>query len=209
MSRLPWKFAAAVPGDIKYSPAITRLDFVSSDARESPSHARELRSRELAMRRFIPAAALAALVLIGLLTTLASAASVSITFVSPSPAAGAILTTDSVAFAFTYPRKPSATAALTCALAGPTSSSGTCTAPVAEGSKGSKSGKSFSGLANGAYTFTVTLILGDGGVHAASRAFTVAADTTLPSVTINQSSTQQDPAGESPILFSVQFSENV
>src|SRR5689334_12283111 len=95
--------------------------------------------------------AIAAAVLVGLIAAFASAASrPAITFVSPSPAEGATLTSKSVSFAFTYNKKPKATRTLTCALAGPTSSSGACNAPVASGD-GSRSGKSNSGLQNGSY----------------------------------------------------------
>src|SRR3989442_1268296 len=97
-----------------------------------------------------------------------------ITFVSPSPAEGATLTTNSVSFKFTYNRKPSATQTLTCALSGPTASTGACDAPTASGSNGSRSGKSYSDLANGSYTFTVSLTLTDGGTASATRHFTVA-----------------------------------
>ena len=95
-----------------------------------------------------------------------------ITFVSPSPAEAATLTTDSVAFGFTYNKKPKATRTLVCALSGPTPSSGACDAPVASG-EGSRSGKSYSGLANGSYTFTVTLTLTDGGTATATRHFSI------------------------------------
>jgi len=95
-----------------------------------------------------------------------------ITFVSPSPSEGATLTSNSVSFAFTYNRKPKQTQTLTCSLSGPTSSSGPCDAPVASGT-GSRSGKSYSGLANGSYTFSVLLTLTDGGTATASRQFTI------------------------------------
>jgi virginiamycin B lyase len=97
-----------------------------------------------------------------------------ITFVAPSPAEGATEETDSVTFKFTYNRKPKATRSLVCALSGPTASSGPCDAPTALRADGSQSGASFSGLANGAYTLTVSLTLTDGGTASATRHFTVA-----------------------------------
>jgi virginiamycin B lyase len=107
----------------------------------------------------------------------ALAVSPAITFVSPSPSDGATLTTSSVSFAFTYNRTPRQTSVLVCTLSGPTSSSGACDTPVATGT-GSKSGKSYSGLANGAYTFTVSLTLTDGGTTTATRQFTI--NTSVP-----------------------------
>ena len=104
----------------------------------------------------------------------AALAKPAITLVAPSPAAGAVLTGGGVSFAFTYNRTPKQTKSLTCTLAGPTASSGPCTAPSAA-SGGSSSGKSYSGLANGSYTFTVALRLGDGGSASVSRQFTVSA----------------------------------
>jgi hypothetical protein len=116
----------------------------------------------------------AAVATLGLATAFASAASApTITFLPPSPAEAATLTTDSVSLKFAYNKKPKATRRLTCTLAGPTPSSGACDAPVAAGD-GSQSGKSYSGLANGSYTFTVTLTLTDGGTASATRHFTVA-----------------------------------
>jgi virginiamycin B lyase len=100
-----------------------------------------------------------------------------LTFVSPSPGEGATLSSGSVSFAFTYNRKPKATRKLTCSLAGPTSSSGPCDAPIAFGSQGSRSGKSYTGLQNGCYRFTVSLTLTDGGTASASRRFRVSVPT--------------------------------
>jgi virginiamycin B lyase len=122
---------------------------------------------------------LPAVLLVGVVAAFASAAStppnqVVVSFVSPSPAEGTTLTaTNGVIFAFTYNRQPKATRTLTCTLAGPTASSGACTAPSAFGDKGSQSGKSYAGLANGSYTFTVSLTLTDGGAATAVRHFTV------------------------------------
>lgn len=96
-----------------------------------------------------------------------------ITLVPPSPAEGQTLTTNSVQFAFTYNRRPNATKSLTCDLSGPTSSSGPCDAPVADGKLGSSSGASYTGLADGSYTFTATLALTDGGTASVVRHFTV------------------------------------
>ena len=124
------------------------------------------------LRRTVVVGAVVAIV--GFVPALASAGRPTITFVSPSPAEGATLTTNSVAFAFTYSKKPRGTQSLTCTLAGPTSASGACDPPVAFGEKGSQSGTSYSGLASGSYTFTVSLILTDGGTASATRQFTVA-----------------------------------
>jgi hypothetical protein len=111
----------------------------------------------------------------GLLAAVASASNApAITLVSPpSPTEGQTLATNSVQFAFTYNRKPNATQSLTCDLSGPTSSSGPCDTPVTNGKLGSSSGASYSGLADGSYTFTVTLTLEDGGTTSAVRHFTV------------------------------------
>jgi hypothetical protein len=111
----------------------------------------------------------------GVLAAVASASSApAITLVSPSPTEGQTLTTNSVQFAFSYNRKPNATQSLICDLSGPTPSSGPCDTPVAQGKFGSTSGASYSGLADGSYTFTVTLHLTDGGTTSAERHFTVA-----------------------------------
>ena len=110
---------------------------------------------------------------VGLVATFASAAPPAITFVPPSPAEAATLTTRAVQLAFTYNRIPNATESLVCALAGPTSSSGGCDPPTAFGDKGSQSGASYTGLANGSYTFTASLTLEDGGTASATLDFTV------------------------------------
>ena len=127
-------------------------------------------------RRFVVLGA-AALALVafgpGLASAARPAAGPSITFIAPSPSEGATLTTDTIAFSFTYDKKPNATRTLVCALTGPTASSGACDAPVASG-KGSQSGEPYSGLANGSYTFTVTLTLTNGVTASATRQFTVA-----------------------------------
>jgi streptogramin lyase len=115
----------------------------------------------------------ACVTVLGLAQVFASAAPPAIAFVAPSPAEGATLTTNSVEFKFTSTKKPNATRTMVCALAGPTPSTGPCDAPVASGSKGSQSGKSYSGLANGSYTFTVLLTLTDGGTATATRHFSI------------------------------------
>jgi hypothetical protein len=117
--------------------------------------------------------AVAAVALVGIGSADASApARPTIAFVSPpSPAEGAELTSNSVAFEFTYDRKPKATQTLVCSLAGPTSSTGPCDAPVAAGAKGSRSGASYGGLAIGSYTFTVSLTLRNGATATATRHF--------------------------------------
>jgi PA domain-containing protein len=88
----------------------------------------------------------------------------------PSPDDGQTLITNHATFAFTYNRTPKQTKSLTCALSGPTSSSGPCDSPVAGGA-GSTAGKSYTGLATGSYTFTVTMTLGDGGTATATTHF--------------------------------------
>jgi hypothetical protein len=112
----------------------------------------------------------------GVLAAFGSASNApAIAFVSPpSPSEGQTLTTNSVQFAFTYNRKPKATQSLNCDLSGPTSSSGPCDTPVADGKFGSSSGASYSGLADGSYTLTVTLTLTDGSTTSVVRHFTVA-----------------------------------
>ena len=95
------------------------------------------------------------------------------TFISPSPSEGATLATNAVSFAFTYNRAPKLTKALTYELSGPTASSGTCDTPTALKGGSSRSGKSFSDLANGSYTFTVSLTCIDGSSATATRHFTV------------------------------------
>jgi hypothetical protein len=126
------------------------------------------------MKKRIVIVIAAAVTFVGIISALASAAPPAITFVPPSPAEGATLTSNSVSFTFMYTKKPQATETLVCTLSGPTSSSGPCDPPVAFGNKGSQSGKTYSGLANGSYTFSVSLTLTDGGTASATRQFTVA-----------------------------------
>ena len=123
----------------------------------------------------IPAVLVAAAVaLVAFVTAVASGApnKPTITFTDPSPSEGATLTTSSVQFAFTDNRTPAQTHSLVCSLSGPTSSSGPCDTPVASGA-GSQSGKFYSGLANGSYTFSVTL-KAKGGMASATRHFNIA-----------------------------------
>ena len=115
-----------------------------------------------------------AVVLVGFSAAIASAAvpnRPTIGFISPSPSEGATLTTNSV-------RSRSRTT-------GRRSRRGRSSAPsrgrpprrvpatLLSHGTGSESGKSYSGLANGAYTFTVTLSLTDGGTASATRHFTI------------------------------------
>jgi hypothetical protein len=123
-------------------------------------------------------ATVAAAAVLGVVAALASAASnkPTITFVSPpSPAAGATLTTNSVAFEFTYNRRTKQTRSLVCSLqrGQTTVSSGPCDHLV-DVTGGAQADKSYSGLANGDYTFTVSLALTDGGTATATRHFSVA-----------------------------------
>jgi predicted outer membrane repeat protein len=127
---------------------------------------------------------LAAAVVVGVVAAFASAATKppskpTITFASPpSPNDGATLTTtNSGSFAFSYNRTATQTTTLTCALVGPTPTSTPltrCDAVTAiPGGGGSLSGMPFSGLPDGAYTFTVTLTLTDHGTASATRHFVV------------------------------------
>ena len=122
-------------------------------------------------------------VLVGVVTAVASAAgkpnNPAITFVSPpSPAEGATMNTHSVTFKFTYNRTTNQTQALTCSLrlGQTTVSSGPCD-DLVNITGGAQADKSYSGLANGDYTFTVTLTLTDGGTTAATRQFTISVPT--------------------------------
>jgi hypothetical protein len=119
-----------------------------------------------------------------------------IAFGSPSPSQGATLTSSAAHFAFTYNRTSNQTRALTCALSGPTSSTGACNKPVATAT-GSSSGVSYTGLANGNYTLTVTLRLTDGGGATASRSFTVA----VPTCTAGSENFSEDIQDSQPTTF--------
>ncbi len=119
-----------------------------------------------------------------------------IRFVSPSPTEDAALPNGDVSLAFTFNRTPKQVATVTCALSGQATSSGPCNAPVSFPSNSktdSKSGKFYTGLANGAYTFTVTLTLTGGGVYTASRLFTVAVNR-APVANSQSVSTDEDTA---------------
>jgi len=63
---------------------------------------------------------------------------------------------------------------LTCALSGPASSSGSCNPPAGD-KTASQSGAFYCTLADGSYTFTVTLTLTNGSIVSATRAFTIPA----------------------------------
>ena len=119
----------------------------------------------------------AAMLVVGVAAALASAGASpkrpAITFVSPSPAENATVTSSSVTLWFTYNRTTKQTKTLSCTLSGPTSSSGSCQGPDPFGTEGSQSSNSYSGLANGSYTFTVALTLTDGGTASATRHFSV------------------------------------
>ncbi|HET7182758.1 MAG TPA: hypothetical protein VFI15_11040 [Candidatus Limnocylindrales bacterium] len=124
-------------------------------------------------RRWL-APALAAALSAALAPSLALAAkpaSAAITFAPPSPAEDATLSTDSVSFAFDYPKSPKQTKSVTCTLAGPTASSGPCAAPTPT-VDGATSGASYDALANGAYTFTAT-VRAAGATMTATRQFSV------------------------------------
>src|SRR6478609_8029399 len=83
--------------------------------------------------------------------------------ITSGPSEGATVTSSRVAFAFTYNRTPKQTRKLNCTLSGPTPSSTACDPPTAFGTSRSSSGKSYTGLANGRYTFSVSLTLTDKG----------------------------------------------
>jgi hypothetical protein len=115
--------------------------------------------------------------LVGSLAALASAAGKPnkpvITFVAPTPDEGGLLTSTSLAF--TYNRTTTQTSTVTCALSGPNNylSSGPCTTPTAIPDDGTSSGATYTSLAAGLYTFTVSLTLTDGDTHTGTRHFTV------------------------------------
>jgi hypothetical protein len=116
-----------------------------------------------------------------------------ITLVNPSPVEGATLTTGEVSFAFTDNRTPKQTASLSCTLAGPTAASVPCAAPMSN-PNGSSSSAAYSGLANGSYTFTATLVLTDGGTVTVSRSFAVAVAAQTCSGDLSASVPAQDGA---------------
>jgi hypothetical protein len=141
-----------------------------------------------------------------------SSSAPAISFVAPSPAAGAT-TSSSVQFAFTFNRTPSQTKSLVCTLAGPASSSAGCNPLVASGS-GSQSGKSYTGLPAGSYTFTARVTLSDGQAVAATRSFSVAKapqtiSFTAPTAGIfggSDSLSATGGASGNPVVFSVDSS---
>jgi hypothetical protein len=151
----------------------------------------------LRLRLLVPCASalLAAAVLVGFGAAFASAATKpnSPTITITSPTEGQTLTSSSVSVAFTYNRTPKQTKTLTCALSGPTSFPAVaCDAPTAIPGDGSQSGKSYSGLANGSYTFTARLTLGDGGTASATRHFTVNVPPACSVVNTRTSTTYSD-----------------
>jgi streptogramin lyase len=154
--------------------SITRRRRALGRAPATPTSKRATGTRSRRGPTWLAGLALAAALVGGGSAPASAATRPTISFVSPSPAEGATLTTDSVAFEFSYNRKPQATETLVCSLSGPTSSTGPCDAPVASGAKGSRSSKSYSGLASGSYKFTVSLALTDGGTASATRHFSIA-----------------------------------
>jgi hypothetical protein len=128
------------------------------------------------MRLFVAVCAGLALGGIGAFAALSASAggkaSPSISFVAPSPDEGATVNGDSVTFKFTYTKKPKQTRSLVCSLSGPTSSEAACDTPTASQANRSQSSKSYSGLPNGSYTFTVSLLV-NGGTATATRHFDI------------------------------------
>ena len=119
-----------------------------------------------------------ALLLAGPAVAPADAAPPAITFVSPTPPSGSTVTTNAVSIAFRYNRTPARTRSVTCTLSGPTASTKPCSAPAAAAG-GARSGVSYTGLADGAYTFRVTVRLNNGNTFRATRSFTVDTPQTL------------------------------
>jgi hypothetical protein len=142
-----------------------------------PSVSDKVRRRHRPVGGLILAVALAATSLVGPFAGLASAdpAAPVITFTSPpSPAAEAMVTTNSVSFTFVYDHKPNQTTSVTCALAGQTSFSPAPCSAVTEVDTGSQSANNtYSSLANGSYTFTVSVVLKDHAQASATVPFTV------------------------------------
>jgi VCBS repeat-containing protein len=97
-----------------------------------------------------------------------------VTFASSSPGEGATLTSDSAMFAFSYNRTTTQTRSLVCSLSGPSTSLSAPCDHLVNIKGGAQADKSYSGLANGSYTFTANLT--DGGTASATRHFTVAAN---------------------------------
>jgi hypothetical protein len=96
-----------------------------------------------------------------------------VTFVEPSTPDGATVTDGNAGFTFTVNRLPILIKSLTCTLtpAPPGATTG-CATPTRVGLK-SKSSKSYTGLPDGDYTFTVTARMKLGGSATATRTFTV------------------------------------
>ncbi len=69
--------------------------------------------------------------------------------------------------------------------------------------------QSYSSLAGGSHTFAVRALDGAGNPDPSPASFTWNVDATPPSVTINQASTQADPATASPVHFTAVFDEPV
>ena len=105
-----------------------------------------------------------------------AAANPKVTFVLPSVGAGETIHTSDATFTFTVNRQVKAIASLTCALSGPTAHAGACDRATAVNRNTSRNGVSYSGLADGSYTFTVSLRLTDGGRASATRSFVVQPD---------------------------------
>jgi hypothetical protein len=105
-----------------------------------------------------------------LLAPAASAGQAVISFVAPSPPDGASVGVD-VDFAFTINRTAKSVPALLCELSGPTASSGSCDPVTSIERKLSASGVSYTDLAAGTYTLTVTPA--SGGIDPVSTTFTV------------------------------------
>lgn len=128
----------------------------------------------------------------------ASASQTTVNFVDPSPAEGASVGVD-VEFAFTINRTAKSLKGFSCDLSGPSASSGPCDPVIEIDRKLSESGVSYTGLAAGTYTLTVTPTSG-GGIDPVSRTFTVDPIHTV-SVTVTNGilnrigivSTQPDP----------------
>lgn len=105
-------------------------------------------------------------------------------FEAPTPAAGSTVTTRAVSMAFSYNRAPAQTRLLRCTLAGPTPSTKACSAPVRAGAGRSRSGVGYSGLADGAYTFTAVVRLKSGARVSISRRFSVNATPVVATQTL-------------------------
>jgi Ca2+-binding RTX toxin-like protein len=69
--------------------------------------------------------------------------------------------------------------------------------------------QNYSGLADGSHTFEVRAIDAAGNTDQTPASFTWVIDATAPTVTIDQAAGQADPTGNSPINFTVVFSEDV